>query len=43
MTHDVITTMVIRPLDDPTLVLKSVVADLRPLSLGYVWDLEWAI
>ena len=28
--------MVIRPLDDPTRSAQSVVADLRPLCLGYV-------
>ena len=30
----VITAMVIRPLDDPTNVLNSVVADLQPLGFG---------
>ena len=30
----VITTMVIRPLDDPTRRAQSVIADLRPLCLG---------
>ena len=38
----VITTMVIRPLDDPTLCAQSVVADLRPLDLGFVWSRRWA-
>ena len=32
----VITTMVIRPLDDPTRCAQSVDADLQPLHLGYV-------
>ena len=35
--NKVITTMVIRPLDDPTWCAQSVVTDLRPLGLGYVW------
>ena len=35
-TNKVITTIVIRPLDDPRWCAQSVVADLRPLSLGYV-------
>ena len=33
--NKVITTMVISPLDDPTRCAQSVVADLRPLRLGY--------
>ena len=32
----VITTMVIRPLDDPKCSAQSLVADLRPLTFGYV-------
>ena len=35
--NKVITTMVIRPLDDPTWCAQSVVTDLRPLCLGYVY------
>ena len=34
--NKVITKMVIRPLDDPKWCAQSVVADLRPLCLGYV-------
>ena len=34
--HKVVTTMVIRPLDDRTRYAQSVVADLQPLGLGYV-------
>ena len=34
--YKVITTTVIRPLDDLTWCTQSVVANLRPLSLGYV-------
>ena len=34
--NTVITTMVIRPLDDPTRYAQSVVADLQPLGLVYV-------
>ena len=34
--------MVIRPFDDPTWCAQSVVADLRPLCLGYFWELWWA-
>ena len=34
--NKLITTMVIRPLDYPTLCAQSVVADLRALCLGYV-------
>ena len=37
----VITTMVIRPLDDPTWCAQSMIADLRPLSLGYVQGVEY--
>ena len=36
LVYKVITTMVIRPLDDPTRCAQSVVADLQLLSLGYV-------
>ena len=35
--NKVIATIVIRPLDDPTGPVSTVVADLRPLGLGYVW------
>ena len=38
----VIITMVIRPLDDPTRSAQSVVADLQPLGLRYVWGRGWA-
>ena len=40
MQNKVITTMVIRPLDDPTTCAQSVVADLQPVRLEYVgvWD-----
>ena len=37
-----ITTMVIRPLDDRTQYAQSVVADLQPVGLGYVWGLGGA-
>ena len=41
--YKVVTTMVIKPLDDPIRCAQSVVvADLRPLGLGYVWGREWA-
>ena len=36
ITYKVITTMVIRPLDDRTRYVQSMVADLQPLGLGYV-------
>ena len=35
--YKVITIMVIRPLDDPTLCAQSVVADLQLLGFRYVW------
>ena len=36
MVNKVVTTMVIRPLDDPTSCAQSVVADLQQLGLEYV-------
>ena len=39
--NKVITTMVIWPLDDPTWCAESVIADLRPLGLRYVWGRGW--
>ena len=41
--YTVITTMVIRPLDDRTRYAQSVVVDLQPLGLGYVGVGDWCI
>ena len=42
-TNKVITTMVIRPLNDPKRCAQSMVADLRPLGFGCVGVWDWLI